>query len=203
MSTNEESYLLPHNVNKLENFISGWYIKDLSLCDDLIQYHKDNPKKERGVIGAGRYEPTMKDSTDVVLQDMGLLKKFTKEFSAVLNEYKKQYPGITQYFPFTMVETMNIQHYAPNQGFHAWHTERPGRFDHTMNRVLVFITYLNDIKERGETEWFHQRIKIQPRKGLTVIWPVDWNFTHRGIACKKEEKYIATGWLSYIDTSVK
>ena len=31
------------------------------------------------------------------------------------------------------------------------------------------MTYLNTVTDGGETEWFHQQIKIQPRKGLTVM----------------------------------
>ena len=41
------------------------------------------------------------------------------------------------------------------------------------------MTYLNDVTDAGETEWYHQRLKIQPQKGLTIIWPCDWTHTHR------------------------
>jgi hypothetical protein len=55
------------------------------------------------------------------------------------------------------------------------------------------------VLDQGETEFFHQKIKFKPEKGLTLIWPADWTFTHRGIASLSEEKYIATGWLSFVD----
>jgi len=42
------------------------------------------------------------------------------------------------------------------------------------------------------------KIKIKPKKGLTVIWPAEWMFTHRGIASMKEVKYIVTGWYSFV-----
>ena len=29
-----------HSVNKLDNFICGWYMDDTSLCDELIEYYK-------------------------------------------------------------------------------------------------------------------------------------------------------------------
>ena len=64
-------------------------------------------------------------------------------------------------------------------------------------RHLVFMTYLNTVNDGGETEWFHQQIKIQPRKGLTVMWPVDWTHVHRGVPSKTETKYITTGWYTY------
>jgi hypothetical protein len=61
------------------------------------------------------------------------------------------------------------------------------------------MTYLNDVKDGGQTEWFHQKLKIKPEIGLTVIWPVDWMFLHKGVVAKKEEKFIITGWFSFIE----
>jgi hypothetical protein len=66
------------------------------------------------------------------------------------------------------------------------------------DRHLVFMTYLNDVEEGGETEWFHQNLRIKPEKGLTVIWPSDWTFTHRGLPSTIQDKYIITGWFNYI-----
>jgi len=59
------------------------------------------------------------------------------------------------------------------------------------------MTYLNDIKEGGETEFYYQKLKIKPETGLTLIWGTDWTTTHRGIPSKTETKYIATGWYSF------
>ena len=60
------------------------------------------------------------------------------------------------------------------------------------------MTYLNDVSDHGETEWFHQKLKVKPKKGLTVIWPADWTFTHRGISSPTQRKIIVTGWFSYV-----
>ena len=43
------------------------------------------------------------------------------------------------------------------------------------------MTYLNTIKVGGETEFLYQKLKIKPKKGLTLIWPTDWTHTHRGL----------------------
>jgi hypothetical protein len=68
-----------------------------------------------------------------------------------------------------------------------------------LDRHLVFMTYLNDIEDHGETEFYHQMLKIKPEKGLTLIWPADWTFTHRGNPSPSEQKYIVTGWFNYIN----
>ena len=67
----------------------------------------------------------------------------------------------------------------------------------TASRHLTYMTYLNDVSDKGETAFYYQNIKIKPEKGLTVIWGTDWTFTHRGIASPTETKYIATGHYHY------
>ena len=61
------------------------------------------------------------------------------------------------------------------------------------------MTYLNDIEEGGETEFYYQKLKVKPRKGLTLIWPVDWTHIHKGHIAPNEEKMIITGWLSFLE----
>ncbi len=46
--------------------------------------------------------------------------------------------------------------------------------------------------------FFHQSLKIKPEKGLTLIWPSDWTFTHKGLP-SKEGKMIATGWFHFTE----
>ena len=60
------------------------------------------------------------------------------------------------------------------------------------------MTYLNDVTDGGETEFLHQGLKVQPQKGLTLIWPADWTHTHRGVASPTQEKAIVTGWFNYV-----
>ena len=56
------------------------------------------------------------------------------------------------------------------------------------------MTYLNDVTDAGGTEFCHQNLIVQPKKGLTLIWPADWTFTHRGVPSPTQEKIITTGW---------
>ena len=59
------------------------------------------------------------------------------------------------------------------------------------------MTYLNDVENGGETEFYYQKIKVKPEKGLTLIWSADWTFMHRGITTINEDKYIITGWFEF------
>ena len=94
-------------------------------------------------------------------------------------------------------EAINVQKYPIGGAYHGWHAERGGTA--TGHRHLVFMTYLNDITDGGETEFMYQKLKIKPRKGLTLIWPSDWTHTHRGLPSATQVKYIVTGWYGFID----
>jgi hypothetical protein len=93
-------------------------------------------------------------------------------------------------------DNFNIQKYSPTQGYHAWHCEKTNLG--TARRHLVFMTYLNDVKKGGETEWFYQKLKVKPEKGLTIIFPSEWTFTHKGHTTINEDKYIITGWYHFL-----
>jgi prolyl 4-hydroxylase len=179
----------------IKDFIHMNYIDDISLCDDIIEFHKNAPRKWQGIAG-NKVDITVKDSTDTELNFN------TDLFMRYLNELKKSFKLYENNFmlsrgtdPYGLIEKVNVQHYKPNQAFHEWHCERKNVDN---NRHLVFMTYLNDVTDGGETEFYYQRFKVKPKKGLTLIWPVDWTYTHRGIKSPTQDKYIVTGWLSFI-----
>jgi prolyl 4-hydroxylase len=180
-------------THEANDFIRGWYI-DTTICDNLIDYFESSDQKVAGT-GSHGLDETQKKSTDVVLQDPTLYEAYGVEIQKVFEEYMKIYPFVNEYWPWGIVEEINLQRYYPGEGFYRWHTERTGLED--SNRHLVFMTYLNDVADAGETEFLHQNTKVKPEKGLTLVWPADWTFTHRGCVSKTETKYILTGWASY------
>ena len=189
-----------HAVNNKPYFISGWYINK-NICNDLIKYFENSPDKAPGALGLhGKFgvDTKAKSSTDVYIhltnQDPEILNYYT-HLSKVVEAYKKKY----KYSHFKqdkwgMTEGWNLQRYKPKEGYFVEHFER-NTFN--SNRHLTFMTYLNDVKNGGETEFYYQKLKIKPEQGLTLIWGVDWTFTHKGITSPTETKYIATGWYSY------
>ena len=188
-----------HKINKNNNFINGWYINDLSICDNLIKYFEKSDKKEVGKCG--EIDRKKKNSTDLGLSTNLIepcVQKYLNELKLVVDKYKSvyEYADKNQYF-WQINNNFNIQKYDPHGGFYEWHTER--NHPRCSLRHLAFMTYLNDVNDGGETEWYYQKLKVKPKKGLTVIWGTDWTFTHRGIPSPTETKYIITGWYSYIN----
>jgi hypothetical protein len=188
---------LNHNT-----FIGAWFIEDMSLCNDLIFYFENNHKQHPGKIsvnGVPSVVHSQKKSIDISL-DMTetITKRYLAELQKISDLYVQRYPRSASTSWWNVEENINIQKYEPGGGYFSWHSERTGNDDWTIYRHLVFMTYLNDINDAGETEFEHQQLKIKPKKGLTVVWPADWTHFHRGIPSPTETKYIATGWFSFI-----
>jgi prolyl 4-hydroxylase len=185
-----------HALNELNNFISGYYMDDDKLVDDLISYHENSPHQFEGVCAKG-VDKSNKDSIDVHLEDEELGMRYLNHVQDCMRLYIDKYNMCMRSDPFTVQEHVMIQRYdPPSGGFHGWHNES-GTLQNC-NRWLVFMTYLNDIKVGGETGFYYQNIKVNPRKGLTLIWTADWTHTHKGFVAPEETKYIVTGWYSLI-----
>jgi hypothetical protein len=178
-----------------EQFIYKFHI-DEDLCDEMIQYHKDNTEyKSLGVTNKDyRIDKTIKDSEDVQFfssSNHPTIKKYFNALNVGYKEYGERY-NIGHLKLRTAMQN-NIQHYPPGGGFKIWHWERDNG---NSDRQLVYMTYLNDV-ENGGTEWLFQDVKLEAKKGLSVIWPADFTFTHRGVISQTQEKWIATGWFIY------
>lgn len=95
---------------------------------------------------------------------------------------------------------INLQKYQQGSGgYHHWHSEiypQNASCD-SLHRVLLWMFYLNDVPDGGETEFLYQDRRIAPKKGRLVIAPAGFTHTHRGNVAKSGDKYIATSWILY------
>ena len=150
--------------------------------------------------GGGMVDPGIKDSMDnpvfIGITDTRV-RDFTGEVNRVMNNYVDRFPLCAKTNVFKMEEFFNLQYYKPGGGYHMWHCERQSSSRSNTYRHMVWMTYLNDVPDGG-TEWFHQDLYVPAEKGMTVIWPADWTFHHRGRKSDTSEKIIATGWYHFL-----
>ena len=146
----------------METFINETMMSDISICDELIEYHSRNIEhKTRGITAGG--EGSGKVSTEVGVMpgnNNPIMHMYMSQIIKAVKIYGEKY-GLSMHV--NLKETINIQHYAPNEGFFGWHCERSSYQSH--QRALVFMTYLNDVTDGGETEFYFQKLKIKPVKG--------------------------------------
>ncbi len=172
------------------------------MCDELIAYFNDSAGKVAGQVGDGQVDRDVKDSVDLQIDGDGFTDppvfRYLTNLKVVCEEYVGKYQASGALDAWGIAEKINIQHYEPGGGYKIWHCERWGKGMPAAARHLVFMTYLNDVSDAGGTEFLYQGLTVQARKGLTLIWPADWTHHHRGVVSPTEQKYIITGWFSFI-----
>ena len=89
---------------------------------------------------------------------------------------------------------IKIQKNNPGEGYHMWHCETDGT---NIDRLLLVILYLNDVKEGGETEFLYQSKRVNAKKGTMLICPGSFTHTHRGNPPLSGSKYIMNTWINF------
>jgi hypothetical protein len=190
------------------DFIYQQTLEDVSICDKLIDLWREANKQGRLAAGGFQTEngtivdKDIKDSLDLFITGATrspIVDEYLRQLWQVTIKYADKFPYCKHYAGWRMVEGINLQYYPPGGGFKIWHTERTGKNFPSSARHLVWMTYLNDVNDGGGTEFFHQNLTTPARKGSTLIWPVDWTYTHRGQVSPTEEKWVITGWYSFIN----
>jgi hypothetical protein len=176
-------------------FIGGWYMNP-KICDQIIETFNKTPEFTKTKYSLEKND--MKNSTDVRVGNDNFFNPFNNyraELQNCLEKYIEMYPELKDVGRFNVASPgYNIQHYKKGEGFPDFHFERKGV--DFRNRLLVFMTYLNNVKDGG-TIFKYQDIIVPAKKGLTLIWPVDFTHVHKSQITNKHEKYIVTGWYNY------
>ncbi len=69
--------------------------------------------------------------------------------------------------------------------------------DEKMNRYMVFLWYLNDVEEGGETIFCDLGIKVVPRTGRLLMFPPYWMFQHAAPPPVSNDKYIISTYMLF------
>ena len=188
-------------------------------CDTLITYFEKQISENRAIHGysSSGINGDMKLTTDYNImsndtnEDIFLRDMVIGKFNTALTEkYLNAFPHSDVFdhnnviADKTFYPALNLQKYDQNKGhYNAWHTEK----DHfqVSSRQFVFILYLNEVKEGGETEFLFKEegetnfYGIKPEVGKLIIHPASWPYIHRGAMPKSNDKYILTTWLQFGD----
>ena len=191
-------------ANLTPNFIGSWAISPLSICDELIDYFELNKNSQNKGVTTNGEDLDFKNSVDIrilpneiKLPGNEVFEKYFHNLFSCYEEYVMQWPFLGNFAQKLEVGGFNLQRYQSGQHFQSLHTERTSL--DTLHRVFAWMTYLNDVdvKEGGSTFFSHYDLEIQPKKGLTLIWPAEWTHAHRGNVLHGDSKYIITGWMHF------
>jgi len=177
-----------------------------AFCNNLIDYFEWCQQNNRS-FGRPEAESVKKDDSagmnpvtpEQLVFTADNLGSFIYEFNNVFwnvcyKDYIEQYSVLANYERHS-VFTYKIQKTQPSGGYHVWHAE-DGELCHA-RRVGVYILYLNDVAEGGETEFLYLSKRVAPKKGRLVIFPPNFPWAHRGNPPLSGNKYILTGWTEF------
>ena len=180
-------------------FMGGWFMPE-SVIDNILKWSEKNSNKIKSGMVSGGLIKDIKDSMDISIEsnnDDPEIFEYRNYLQECLILYlKKYYDCDLTNDKFNVVEPITYQYYRKGGGFKTWHNERGGI--KTSKRILVFMTYLNNV-ENGGTEFKNFNLTTPAKKGLTLIWPTDWPWIHKGQISHTKEKHIITGWFSFYD----
>lgn len=193
---------------KFEDFIGVWEnIVPKPNCEDVIykfNQMRDNCAQNpidgqgqfsQGIAGRKDYsynlfhlDEYVSDPENEAERSLPVIHQF---IASCLDEYIQQYSAISHKKFYS--HHSKVQHTPEGGGYHVWHDELGEMVDYA-DRVLVWMLYLNEDFEGGETEFLFQKRRIKPSTGTVVIWPAYFTHYHKGNLVLKGDKYVITGW---------
>jgi len=183
----------------------------LALADAVLGFYaRRSDLRRRGVAfgdGPGDQVPA-KVSTDISLVALdrddaeahGLAEVVIRGVAAGLRRWLAERPQFLECCPERSLfvnPLFNLQHYAPGEGFAAWHCDWNTSNEATepIRRVLAWILYCDTVPAGG-TEFFWQEYCLPAEKGKLAIFPAGLSHIHRGQISHDHSKTIATGWIN-------
>ena len=123
---------------------------------------------------------------------VNMMKTYEDKFKKDMNIHKDDFP------PIISMENIRIKKYLPNdKDEFKIHVDVLRAL--LAKRFLVYILYLTDVEEGGETYFPRQNIKVKPKEGRLVMFPPFWSLPHSGLKPIKGTKYVIMSYLHYGD----
>ena len=183
-------------------------------CKSMIDYFESNDEywslRQDGMMLGDTIIKEWKDSQDRTMvfnnngyfQDNLVNQIILKSINFYIEKYKEENPEVDMLYSWALRNSYNLQKYEPNGGYRKLHCENYNTGDYHSN-VLVWMFYLNTVKEGGGTYFSNYDLTINAVEGRLVIWPPYWTHMHKGVVSETSEKYIATGWFCLIEDNIK
>jgi hypothetical protein len=127
--------------------------------------------------------------------EAALLRIFRAKIDMALARYNRDVP-LTLALPASLrTADLIIKEYKGGSG-ESFQVHFDSIYD-VCNRYLVFLWYLNDVAEGGETEFPDLGVRVPARQGRLLMFPPYWMFQHAGLPPQSGDKYILSSYLLF------
>ena len=168
----------------IEAFDYHLFAGGMRVWQEDTQFAEANAGRFDWAMDLEHIAPRMYDSLDPARQLNDVLVN-------ALENYVHKYGHLKTRSYSTLAQ--KIQKTPAGGGYHVWHDES-GEIG-ANDRQVVWMVYLNDNFEGGETEFLYYNKRVQPEKGKLILWPAGFTHCHRGGLVTKGNKYVVTGWF--------
>jgi len=171
---------------------------DAALCTQMIASFaalaRFQQRNGRGVR-QGLEESSWTELNVTGLSDKAFMQMFRMRIDAALECYNRDV-GLSIQLP--MADTtadLVMKRYRPgtDERFQV-HFDAVNQYAH---RYLVFLWYLNDVQEGGETAFPQLDYAVAPRAGRLLMFPPYWMYQHEGRVPVSGDKYILSTYLLF------
>ena len=167
-----------------------WCNKVIDLFEQSKKDTFDNDRKsftELNIEGKEEF----KDIKETYIR---VLKQNLQHFMKEVNIEEHHFP------PVIDMENIRIKKYEANgKDVFKNHVDIIRSQGPSSKRFLVFIMYLSDVEEGGETSIPRYNIKCKPKAGRLLMFPPFWTHPHQGEKVIKGTKYQIMTYLHYGD----
>jgi prolyl 4-hydroxylase len=192
------------NHRDLRHFIRT-YDADLDavFCQKLIaafaqlpQFHATNGRGVRDGLDHSAWTELNVSK----LSDPSFMKMFQARIAQALERYNNDV-GLAVPVPHSeLLDNLVMKRYRPGtkERFQV-HFDAIYQYS---SRYLVFLWYLNDVAEGGETHFPQLDVTITARTGRLLVFPPYWMYQHEGKSPVSGDKYILSTYLLFSPRSL-
>ena len=129
------------------------------------------------------------------LADASFEALFRQQTLQYLDRYNERVRLTLPIPPRNRLENLRIKRYLADQDDQF--QPHFDALDYTCNRYMVFLWYLNDVAEGGQTEFCDLDLRVDARAGRLLMFPPYWMYQHAGLPPRSSDKYIISTYLLF------
>lgn len=174
-----------------------------NVCKDIIDRFEKDTRKVNGGVGYGdgstAVDHSLKKCTELNLSTHPEWKDIDELLFKIVGDkvllLRDKYSGLNKVNAVSDTG-YRIKKYLNNgTEYFNWHIDQSGKAQG--NRYLIFMWYLNTVKQGGETEFKLQDISVKPVEGRLITFPPYWTHEHRALPPVDVAKYVMCSWIIF------
>jgi len=192
-------------INTISHFIGSWFINDSSLEKIVEYFNLSHENQKPGRVINGSIDKTKKDCMELLVKPKEIDEKklnffidYLKELRICYKDYIEQWGYIENNSEQIYIGSIKIEKFLMSGHSKEYNCDRSDI--NSSHKSLSWITFLNNVeKGEGEMKFKNFDYPIQPRKGLTLIWPSDWTHAYNQEVVKTQDKFIISGNIQFTE----